>query len=495
MFDVVIIGAGVAGAACARELSRFDLSVLLLEAKADVASGATRANSGIVHAGFDPTPGTLKARFNIEGSKFYPVLAEELDFPYIRNGSLVVAFDEEERPALEVLLERGQQNGVPGLRILESDELHEMEPNLSENAVAALYAPTGAITNPYLVCLAFAENAVENGVTCKLETPVTGIEKLEDDKGWRVQTEAEAYDCRIVIDAAGAHSGQVAAMAGDESFKITPRAGEYVLLDRSYGPTFGCTMFQVPTAAGKGVLVAPTTGGNLIVGPDAVVREDLDDTSTNAEGLDAVVEAARKTWPAFSWRGVITNFAGVRSSCLENSDFILGEPDDMPGFFRIGAFDSPGLTAAPAVAAEYAHIIAERLDAKPNPDFNPTRKATPMFSRASDDERAKLIADDPAWGHIICRCEEVAEAEIVAALHSPVPAATVDAIKWRTRAGMGRCQSGFCMPLVAEIIARETGCDACEVRKSSGDSKVAVGRRGCLDDLPPVVFFKGGQHE
>lgn len=493
MFDVIIIGAGIAGAACARELSRYDISVLLLEAGSDVAAGATRANSGIVHAGFDPEPGTLKARYNIEGSRLYPELAEELDFPYIRNGSLVVAFAEEERPALETLLERGQQNGVPGLRIVETDELHEMEPNLSQDAVAALYAPSGAITNPYLACLALAENAVNNGVECRLEAPVTAIERIDD--GWRVHAADDVLDCRIVIDAAGVHSAEVAAMAGDTNYKITPRAGEYVLLDRSYGQTFTCTMFQVPTAAGKGVLVAPTTGGNLIVGPDAVVRDDLDDTSTNAAGLDAVVAAAKKTWPSFSWRGVITNFAGVRSSCVEHSDFILGEPEGMEGLFRIEGFDSPGLTAAPAVAVEYASIIAKRLDAKPNPAFSPKHVATPMFSRTGDDERAALIAKDPAWGHIICRCEEVAEAEIVAAIHSPVPATTIDAIKWRTRAGMGRCQSGFCMPLVAEIIARETGCDACEVRKSSGDSAIAVGRRGCFEDLPSVVFFKGGQNE
>ncbi len=493
MFDVIIIGAGIAGAACARELSRYDISILLLEAGSDVATGATRANSGIVHAGFDPTPGTLKARFNIEGSMLYPKLAEELDFPYIRNGSLVVAFAEEERPALETLLERGRENGVPELRIIESDELHELEPNLSENAIAALYAPSGAITNPYLACLALAENAVQNGVECRLDTRVTGIERIGD--AWRVSAGDEAFDGRIVVDAAGTHSAEVASMAGDTSFEIVPRAGEYVLLDRSYGNTFTSTMFQVPTAKGKGVLVAPTTGGNLIVGPDAVVREDLDDTSTNAAGLNAVIDAAKKTWPAFSWRGVITNFAGVRSSCVGYSDFVLGEPEGMEGFFRIGGFDSPGLTAAPAVAVEYAPIIAERLNAKPNPTFDPKRSATPMFSRSSEGERATLIAQDSSWGHIICRCEEVAEAEIVAAIHSPIPATTIDAIKWRTRAGMGRCQSGFCMPLVAEIIARETGCDACEVRKSSGSSKIAAGRRGCFEDLPPVVFFKGGQNE
>ena len=492
---MIIVGAGIAGCSLARELSRYDLSVLVLEAKSDIAGGATRANSGIVHAGFDPATGSLKARYNIEGSRLFPSLADELDFPYIRNGSLVVAFSEEERPALEKLYKRGCDNGVPLLRIVESAELHELEPNLSQDAVAALYAPTGAITNPYLACLAFAENAANNGVFFKFNSPVAAILKLENNSGWHITTTAGSFDCRIVVDAAGAHSGELAAIAGDSSFKITPRAGEYVLLDRSYGETFTCTMFQVPTAAGKGVLVAPTVDGNLIVGPDAVVREDLDDTSTNADGLNAVVNAARKTWPDFSWRGVITNFAGVRSSCLEHSDFILGEPDHMPGFFRIGAFDSPGLTAAPAVAVEYAHIIAERLEAAPSSTFDPYRKATPMFAHLNDKERSKLIEQDPSWGHIICRCEEVSEAEIVAAIHSPLPATTTDAVKWRTRAGMGRCQAGFCLPLIAEIIARETGCDACEVRKTSGKSNIAIGRRGCLSDLPPVVLFKGGAHE
>lgn len=495
MFDVIIIGAGIAGAACARELSRYDLSVLLLEAGSDIASGATRANSGIVHAGYDPEPGTAKARFNVEGSKIFPDYAYELDFPYIRNGSLVVAFSETERPTLERLLERGIENGVPLLRIVEREELRELEPNISPDAVAALYAPTGAITNPYLACLAFAENAVENGVACKLDTPVTDIQRLDYAEGWHVVTKRGTFDSRIVIDAAGTHSGEVAAMAGDTSFRITPRAGEYVLLDRNYGTTFTSTIFQVPTSSGKGVLVAPTTAGNLIVGPDAVVRQDFDDTSTNASGLDAVVNAARKTWADFTWRGVITNFAGVRSSCLEHRDFILGEPEGMPGFFRIGAFDSPGLTAAPAVALEYSRIIAERLDAQLRPSFNPYRKATPMFAHASEKERDELIENDPAWGHIVCRCEEVSEAEILAAIHSPIPATTIDAIKWRTRAGMGRCQSGFCLPLVAELIARETRCEAYEVKKSTGESVIAFGRRGCFDDLPSVAFFQGGQNE
>ncbi len=504
MYDVVIIGAGISGAACARELSRYELSVLLLEAGSDVASGTTRANSGIVHSGYDPVPGTAKARFNVEGSRLYPQLSEELDFPFERNGSLVVAFSEEERPALEKLLERGQENGVEGVRIVEADELHELEPKLSGDAVAALLAPTGGITNPYLACLAFAENAVENGVTCQLDTQVVGIEQREGGESYLVRAVhtplygampdggaepvEECFETKIVIDAAGVHSDTIAKLAGDESFHITPRAGEYVLLDRSYGGTFTHTMFQVPTAAGKGVLVSPTTGGNLIVGPDAIRREDPEDTSTASEGLDAVVAAAKKTWPAYTWSGVITNFAGVRASCLEHPDFILGEPEGLSGFFVIGGFDSPGLTAAPAVAVEYAATIANRLGAGENPKFNPRRQGTPMFSRVHDEGRENLIGQDASWGHMICRCEQVTEAEIVAAIHAPVPARTIDAVKWRTRAGMGRCQSGFCLPPVAEIIARELGIDPAHVRKGARSSVIALGHRGCLTDLPVVAF-------
>ncbi|MBQ6453889.1 MAG: NAD(P)/FAD-dependent oxidoreductase [Coriobacteriales bacterium] len=510
MYDVVIIGAGIAGTACARELSRFQLKVLLLEQGTDVAMGATRANSGIVHGGYDPEPGTLKARYNVAGSRMYPQLAAELGFSFKNNGSMIVAFADDERPALQKLLERGIENGVPQLRIIESDELHALEPNLNPDAVAALLVPTGAITNPYGACIAFAENAVQNGVEIALLTRVVDIKKLAagcdefcngfvaDAANYALSVEhldlaigevtgAETIEARVVINAAGAHSGQMNDFVSSERFVITPRAGEYELFDLEFGSAFTHTMFQVPTANGKGVLVSPTTGGNLIVGPNAVRREDLDDTETVGADLDRVLSDAHKTWPAMPW-GAITNFAGVRSSCLEHPDFILGEPADAPGFFNIGGFDSPGLTAAPAVAREYALTIASRLDAAEKPDWNPYRKAVPHFSRLSAAEQAELVAQDPAWGRVVCRCETVTEAEIVAALRSPVPALTTDAIKWRTRAGMGRCQAGFCLPITAKLVAQERGIPESCVCKSAVGSTFIVGDRGCVSDLPHVVM-------
>jgi len=492
--DVIIIGAGVAGAACARELSRYQLSVRVIEAGSDVASGATRANSGIVHGGYDPAPGTLKARYNVAGSRLYPQLARELGFSYRGNGSLVVAFSDEERPMLQTLLERGRANGVEGLTIIEAEELHTREPNLSPAAVAALWVPTGAITNPYGVCLAFLENAVENGVIFERETRVEGIAR--EGEAWTLQTTSGPRHARIVINAAGIHSGELNDLVSAHEVHLTPRAGEYVLLDTEFGDTFTSTMFQTPTAAGKGVLVTPTTGGNLLIGPDAVQRDRADQTETTPEGLDHVLADAAKTWEHIAWRGIITNFAGLRSSCLDDPDFILGEPDDAPGFFNICAFDSPGLTAAPAVALEYARTIAERLGAAEKPDFDPVRRcAAPSFRKATDDQRRELIARDPRYGRIVCRCECVSEGEIVAAIHSPVPATTTDAIKWRTRAGMGRCQAGFCLPVVAEILARETGRDIADICKSTTAAHLAVGHRGCLTDLPTVTGVEEVRHD
>lgn len=570
MHDVCIVGAGIAGCACARFLSAYDLDVLVVDAAYDVSCGTTRANSGIVHSGYDPQPGTAKARYNVAGSKMYPALAEELGFEFKQCGSLIVAFSEEERPAIEELLQRGQANGVEGLRIMEADELHAKEPNLNPDAMAALWAPTGGIVDPYGACLAFAENAAVNGVTFQFNTHVDAISRIEGagegaesakaegavsadanvegvagaGAGWRLTThrtqgtdsqadadadvaadavganaagvkaanvasaadaattacpagaapDTEIIEARIVINAAGLESGLLNGMVSKaEDIRITPRAGEYLLLDNVWGGAFSSTIFQVPTAKGKGVLVTPTVEGNIMVGPDAVVREHIDDRYTTSEGLDGVIDAAKKTWPKLPSRDAITNFAGLRASCVESPDFHLGEPADAPGFFNIAGFDSPGLTAAPAVAAEYAQVIAGRLGAHQKDDFDGHREAPKHFKRLTDDERAELIAQDPAWGRIICRCECVSEAEIVAAIHSPVPATTTDAIKWRTRAGMGRCQAGFCLPLTAQIIARELDIDPATVCKGGANSPLAFGHRGVWDRLPEVNMEGGAR--
>lgn len=512
MLDVCIIGAGIAGCACARELAAYDLDVMVVEAGYDVSCGTTRANSGIVHAGYDPQPGTLKARYNVLGSRLYPQLAQELGFSYSQCGSMVVAFSDEERPALEQLLKRGNANGVEGLRIIEDPELHQREPNLSPAAVAALWVPTGGIVDPYGACLAFAENAATNGVAFRFNTYVESVRPLEDGT-WELSlsdllaqdanasgkqpasadrivgqqlTPTDTMQARIVINAAGLESGRLNNQVSPHRIKITPRAGEYLLLDKAWGGAFTSTIFQVPTKAGKGVLVTPTTGGNILIGPDTIARDTARELQTTGEGLAGVLEHARRTWEHIPAQDAITNFAGLRSSCLEEPDFHLGEALDAPGFYNIAGFDSPGLTSAPAVAQEYAARIADQLHAQKRPDFNPHRPAPLFFSQLTDEERARLAEKDPAWGRLICRCELVTEAQILAALRSPLPATTTDAVKWRTRAGMGRCQAGFCLPLVAELIARETGCEPWQVRKGWPGSELAVGLRGCLTDLPEV---------
>lgn len=500
MRDVCIIGAGIAGCACARYLAFYDMDVVVVDEAYDVSCGTTRANSGIVHAGYDPAPGTAKARYNVEGSRMYPELADELGFEFERCGSLVVAFSDEEIPTLEGLLERGVANGVEGLEILDADALHAKEPNLAPEAVAALWVPTGGIADPYGACLAFAENAADNGVAFSFLTRVERVERAGD--AWRVHavrtdagdaSVAEAIDieARFVVNAAGLHAAELNNMVSAHAFAITPRVGEYLLLDSVWGDAFHSTVFQVPTAAGKGVLVSPTTGGNIIVGPNAVPRDDADATYTTPEGLDYVAAHARKTWKDLPARDAITNFAGLRASCVEDPDFHIGEPDDAPGFFNILGFDSPGLTAAPAVGKDIADAIATRMAAPRREGHDPHRAAPVDFSRLDDESRARLVAEDPAWGRIVCRCECVSEAEIAACVHSPVPARTTDAVKWRTRAGMGRCQGGFCLPLVAGIIARETGCDITEIRKGRPGSEHSFGHRGCFDDLPTVVLEGG----
>ena len=475
MYDVAVIGAGIAGCTCARELTRYGLSVVVLESGSDIASGTTRANSGIVHAGYDPVPGTLKAHYNILGARLFPHLAEELDFPYLRTGSYVVAFSDEDVDKLTALLERGRENGVSDLEIIDADELHRREPNLSGKAVGALWAPTAAIINPYMTALAFAENAVAAGAEFSLSTTVAGLRRCSDGTFVLDCTDHDVQ-ARAVVNAAGVDAGDVADMVSTQHIDIITRAGEYCLLDTEFKDSFRSVVFQTPTPQGKGVLVLPTTGGNILIGPDALPR-DTYDTSTTPGGLEHILEVARRSWEDIPVWGIITNFAGLRATNAQTADFVIGQAPDVPGFFNIAAFDSPGLTSAPAVALDIAAQIADLLGASVDPQFNPTRRAIPSFSACDDAKREELIGEDPAWGHIICRCEKVTEAQIVAAIHSPIPATTLDAIKWRTRAGMGRCQSGFCMPEVACILSRELGIGLDEVCKRGPGSPIVVGMR------------------
>ena len=479
-FDVVVVGAGIAGCTAARELARYDLSICVLEAGNDIACGATRANSAIVHAGFDPVPGTLKARFNAEGSKAYPRWCDELGVQFCRNGSMVLAFDDEGRLKLEELVRRADANGVEGVRIVSGNRAREMEPNVSPEVACALVAPTGGIVDPYGFAFAAAENACGNGVRFLFDHRVEHIVRVGG--GFIIEVAGERFSARAVVNAAGLFADEINNMVSGKRFSITPRRGEYYLYDTEYATTFEHTMFQVPGPLGKGVLVTPTIHGNMLIGPNSVSQASKTDLSTTQEGLADIVERARHTWPAASPRGAITNFAGLRAAG-ESGDFVIGEAADAPGFFNIACFESPGLTSAPAVATFIASQVAARLGAGGNPSFNPRRAPQLPFTAMTDEQRERAIASDPAFGHVVCRCCEVTEAEVVRALHGPLPVLSLDAIKWRTGATMGRCHGGFCSPELVEIMSRELGCAPDAINKRLAGSRMIASARADYVEL------------
>ena len=455
MYDVIVIGCGITGAAAAFELSKYRLRAAVLEAENDVAQGASKANSAVLHAGFDPKPGTLMARLNVRGVELAAELAEKLNLAYRRCGALVLGFGEEDEAALRDLRDRGEANGVPGVELLTGGQARAMEPNLSPAVTAALYAPSSAICLPWQYCLALAETAVANGTELYLEHKVTALEPVEG--GWRVTTDKGAFESRFVINAAGGFAGDVHAMAAPAPWTVRPTRGEYYLLDKSEGSTVSRTIFQCPGKAGKGVLVSPTVHGNLIVGPNA--QEVVgDDTANTAAGMAFVRERALRSVPGLNLRQSIRNFAGVRAN-TDAGDFVIGPAEGAPGLFDAAGICSPGLSAAPAIAEYLADLLAQAgLPLEPKADFRYVPRPTP-FLDLSEEERAALVAKDPAYGRVICRCETVTEGEIVAAIHSVIPPRSVDGVKRRTNAGLGRCQGGFCGPRVVELLCRELGMD------------------------------------
>ncbi len=473
MYDVVIIGAGVSGAAVAREVSRYTANVLVLERCEDVCCGTSKANSAIVHAGYDAHTGSLMARLNVRGSQMMEELSKELDFPYRRNGSMVLCMAEEDRPHLQTLLERGVANGVEGLRIIEREEILRREPNVSPDVVAALDVPTGAIVCPFGLNIAMAENAAVNGVTFQFDTTVTGFTAGEE--GWTVHTDKGDVTARCVVNAAGVYADRLHNMVSAKKLHITPRRGDYYLLDKAAGEVAHATLFQLPGKFGKGVLVSPTVHGNTIVGPTAIDIEDKDSTATTREGLDQVAQKAAISVPGIPLRQTITSFAGLRAH-EDGGEFIIGEVSDAPGFFDCAGIESPGLSSSPAIGEMVAGLLKEKLGLSPRPDFVAKRKGIVNPQTLSFEERQALIRENPAYGRVICRCETVTEGEIVDAITRPLGARSLDGVKRRTRAGMGRCQGGFCGPRVMEIIARETGMDLSEITKCGGHSRMVVGK-------------------
>ncbi len=473
MYDVVIIGAGVSGCACARELSRYQLNICVLEKEEDVCCGTSKANSAIVHAGFDAKSGTLMAKLNVEGNQMMEELSRELDFPFQRNGSLVVCLNKEELPNLEELYERGIQNGVKDLRILDREELAEMEPNISDQAVAALYAPTGGIVCPFGMNLAFAENAVVNGVEFYFDTEVIGFEKQEST--WLVKTNQGDFATKYIINAAGVYADQFHNMVSSKKLHITPRRGEYCLFDHATAEFVKHTIFQLPGKYGKGVLVTPTVHGNILVGPTADDIEDREGTNTTQEGLEELTARARQTVKDLPMRQVITSFAGLRAH-EDGHEFQIGEAEDAKGFIDCAGIESPGLTAAPAIGRMVAQIIKELSNAKEKTDFIAARKGILDPKTLDQEAHAALIQQQPAYGTIVCRCELVSEGEIIDAIRRPLGAKSLDGVKRRTRAGMGRCQAGFCSPRTMELLARERNLPLSEITKSGGSSKLIMGR-------------------
>lgn len=472
MYDIIIIGAGVIGCAIARELSRYQLNTLVLEKANDVCCGTSKANSAIVHAGFDAKTHTLKGQMNAPSNLLFDELSKELDFPFKRNGSLVLCFDEKHIFQLEQLRERGKQNGVPGLKVLSNEEAHQLEPNITDQVVAALYSSTSGIVCPFTLTIALAENAYANGVHFQFNQTVTSIKK--DDDTFILTCPNATYRSKVVINAAGLFSDELNNMISKAHFSIIPRKGEYNLFDKYVCHLTSHTLFQLPTKLGKGILIAPTIDGNLIVGPNAVDQEDKEDLDTTRQGLDEIMIKAHLSLRNIPLNSVITSFSGLRAH-FDGDDFILGEASDVPNFFNAAGIDSPGLTCAPLIGKYITQLIVDKLSPKVNANFNPKREGMIRFNECSKEKQRELIASNPLYSKIVCRCECITEAEIVDALTRPLGARDLDGIKRRTRAGAGRCQGGFCLVRNMELIHEYLNIPFIDISKFGHSSTLLVG--------------------
>lgn len=473
MKDVVIIGAGVVGGMVARELARYRLDVAIVEREGDVAMGATKANSAIVHAGFDAQSGTLKAKLNVRGSELMPAVTKALGVKYRRNGALVVGFSEEDKATLADLLARGQRNGVAGLELLDREQALALEPNLGDGVTCALHAPTGAIVCPYELCIAAIGNAMDNGAELLLDFDVTAITREGD--GWRVRAaDGRELTAKTIVNCAGVHSDDVAALAGDKSFTVSPRRGEYMLLDKECGTLVSHTVFRCPTKMGKGILVTPTVDGNLLLGPTAENIDDKEDLATTPAGFDRIRAQAGEQVKGVNFGKVITSFAGLRS-VGSTGDFIIDTP--APGFVNAAGIESPGLSASPAIAEYIVEMLRDAgMELTEKENYLATRPAAHAFrDEMTVEEKNEVIRRDPRYAHIICRCETVSEGEIVAELERNPRPRDLDGIKRRTRAMMGRCQGGFCTPYLIELLAAELNIPYEGVTKFGGASTLNVG--------------------
>lgn len=472
MYDVIIIGAGVIGSAVARELSRYQLKTCVLERESDLCEGTSKANSGIVHSGIDAKPGSLKAQLNVKGSNMMEELSKELDFPYRRNGSIILCFHEEDVTKLEALLEQGKKNKVHGVRIVRGEEIKKLEPNLSDEVAALLYAPTGGIVCPFHLTMALAENANINGVEFKFDCEVNRIVKTEG--GYQADTSCGSFLTKVIVNAAGVYGDVFNNMVSEQKLHITPRKGEYCLLDKKAGNFVDKTVFQLPSKFGKGVLITPTVHGNILIGPNAVNIEDKEDAATTQEGIEEIMEKAKRSAKGIPFHQVITSFSGLRAH-EDGDDFVINEAKGAEGFFNAVGIESPGLSSAPAIGIMVAELVKDYLLPPKKKDFISRRVGMVDIAHASKEKIAALIRENPAYGNVVCRCEMVTEGEILDAIHRPLGARTLDGVKRRTRAGMGRCQAGFCTPKTMEILSAERSVSEFEIRKSGKNSVLLTG--------------------
>jgi len=478
MFDVAIIGAGIAGSAVARQLSRYDLKIVVLEKGIEVCQGTTKANSAIVHGGFDAKEGTLKAKLNVLGCKMFPSICKELSVEYKNNGSLVLAFNENDMKHIHELYERGIKNGAKDIEIINGEKVKEIEPNVNDDVVGALWCKSSGIVCPFNLNIALMENAITNGVKLRLESEVLDIKKIEDNC-FEIKTKKEIIKSKYIINAAGVYSDKINNLIGGNEFYIIPRKGEYKVLDKSEGYKASHTLFTCPTEKGKGVLVTKTVHGNLLVGPNAKVVEK-DDITTSKSGLKEIMDGGRKSIPNIDFSKTITSFAGVRAT-PNTGDFMIFKSKVAKGFINVAGIESPGLASAPAIALYVEDLLKEVMyeDNKKlelNKSFNPIRQKNKAFMEMNLEEQKEILSKDERYKNIICRCENITEGEIVDAINRHCGAKTVDGVKRRVRPGMGRCQGGFCGPKVVEILARELNITPQEVLKDYENSKMLVGK-------------------
>lgn len=465
MYDVIVIGAGVIGASVARELAKYKARVLVLDRESDVGNVTSMANSAIVHSGYDPKPGTNKAKYNVLGNSMYDLLTKELDVEFKRIGSLTCATNEEELKTIEGFISRANENGVE-VKLLNKEETKKIEPFISDEVVGSLYAPSAGIINPFELCVALCENAIDNGVELLLNEEVVSITKLTNK--YVVKTKDKEFETKVVVNAAGLHSDDISKMVGYDTFEIKPRKGEYFVLDHFEKPFVSHVIFPTPSEKGKGILVTPTTHNNYLVGPSSEFVDEKDDLATDKFTLDNIKVNASKLVSNIPFNYVIRQFSGLRATSTTH-DFVINENE---GFINLGGIESPGLASAPAIAQEAVRLVNGCLSLEKNNDFNPFRRKVIRLKKMSNEERNELIKNDKRFGHIVCRCEGVSEGEVVDCIRRNAGARTVKGVKKRCRPGFGKCQGGFCEPLIVEILARELNLDPLKVRYDSNEAYI-----------------------